>query len=398
MFLIVTVLLFGFSFASNPMLRRRPRIALLIETSNVYGRELLRGIHSWAGANDANWSFRLVEQGRGAVAPDWLDGWQGDGIIARVENERIGAALQSLGVPVVDVSAGLEQPLFPRVVTNSEEVIRLAVSHFQELGIKDFAFCGDRSFYWSRIREQHFSRILETEGVRPILRSSRASKPDVEIGRLAKWLKGLPQRTGVLACYDIRGQEVLEAAREAGLRAPDDLAVLGIHDDEILCELCDPPLSSVRPNARLAGYEAAAVLEQLMRGEKPEWVKRVSPLGISKRQSTDLVAIEDPKISAAVRYIQENACSGISVQDVLAKVPMARTQLERQFRKFLGRTPREQIERVRMERVKELLVRSSLPISAVAESAGYDYPEYLTVAFKRFCGESPRDFRARKRR
>ncbi|MDQ8180625.1 DNA-binding transcriptional regulator [Pelagicoccus sp. SDUM812005] len=380
------------------MPQKRSRIALLIETSNVYGRELLRGIHSWAGANDANWSFRLVEQGRGAVAPDWLEGWEGDGIIARVENERIGSALQSLGVPVVDVSAGLEQPLFPRVVTNSEEVIRLAIEHFKELGIVDFAFCGDRSFHWSRVREQHFSSILESEGKRPLVRSSRASKPDTEIGRLAKWLKTLPPRTGVLACYDIRGQEVLEAAREAGLRAPDDLAVLGIHNDEILCELCDPPLSSVIPNARLAGYEAAAVLRKVMTGERVEMVKRISPVGIAKRQSTDLVAIDDPKISAAVTFIQKHACQGISVQDVLAKVPMARTQLERQFRKFLGRTPREQIERVRMERVKELLVRSSLPISAIAESAGYEYPEYLTVAFKRIFGESPRDYRSREQR
>ncbi|MDQ8197974.1 DNA-binding transcriptional regulator [Pelagicoccus enzymogenes] len=380
------------------MPQTRSRIALLIETSNVYGRELLRGIHSWAGDNDAHWSFRLVEQGRGAVVPDWLDGWEGDGIIARVENERIGSALQRLGIPVVDVSAGLEQPLFPRVVTDSEKVIRLAIEHFQELGIKDFAFCGDRSFFWSRVREKHFVSILEEAGKRPWIRSSRASKPDTEIGRLARWLKTLPARTGVLACYDIRGQEVLEAAREAGLRAPDDLAVLGIHNDEILCELCDPPLSSVTPNARLAGYEAAEVLHRLMKGGEVDLVKRISPVGIAKRQSTDLVAIDDPKISAAVTYIQNNACKGISVQDVLAKVPMARTQLERQFRKLLGRTPREQIERVRMERVKELLVRSSLPISAIAESAGYEYPEYLTVAFKRIFGESPRDFRAREQR
>lgn len=380
------------------MPQSRSRIALLIETSNVYGRELLRGIHSWAGSNDANWSFRLVEQGRGAVVPDWLNGWEGEGIIARVENERIGVALKSLGIPVVDVSAGLEQPLFPRVVTNSEEVVRLAVAHFQELGIKDYAFCGDRSFYWSRIREQHFVTILEAAGLRPYVRSTRASKPDTEIARLSKWLKTLPPRTGVLACYDIRGQEILEAAREAGLRAPDDLAVLGIHNDEILCELCDPPLSSVTPNARLAGYEAAAVLGQLMGGGEVELVKRISPVGIVKRQSTDLVAIDDPKISAAVTFIQNNACLGISVQDVLAKVPMARTQLERQFRKLLGRTPREQIERVRMEKVKDLLIRSSLPISAIAESAGYEYPEYLTVAFKRIFNESPRDFRAREQR
>ncbi len=376
----------------------RPRIALLIETSNVYGRELLRGIHSWASENDANWSFRLVEQGRGAAEPEWLRDWRGDGIIARVEDERIGRALSELRIPVVDVSAGLEQPLFPRVVTNSQRVVEMAIEHFNELGIKNFAFCGDRKFFWSRVRESLFRSLLEEREAPCFVRSSRIGRPDTEIGRLARWLKGLPAGTGVLACYDIRGQEVLEACREAGLRAPDDVAVLGIHNDEILCEFCDPPLSSVIPNARLSGYEAASVLSRLMSGDKVEQLKRIDPVGIAKRQSTDLVAIDDPKISSALAFILENACKGISVQDVLAKVPMARTQLERQFRKILGRTPREQIECVRMERVTDLLARSSLPISAVAESAGYEYPEYLTVAFKRRFGESPREYRARSKR
>ncbi len=374
------------------------RIALLIETSNVYGRELLRGIHAWS-REFADWSFRLVEQGRGAVVPGWLSGWEGDGVIARVENERIGQALLELGLPVVDVSAALERAIFPQVLTDSAKAVALAIGHFEELGFREFAFCGDRSFHWSRERERHFAALVAEKGVACHVRPLRIARPEAEIERLAAWLQALPKPVGVLACYDIRGQEVLEACRLAGLRVPEEVAVLGVHNDEILCELCDPPLSSVIPNARSAGYEAAALLSRMLRGEpSPVEARYIAPVGVAKRQSTDVVAIADRKIAAAVSFIQERACLGISVQDVLKAVPMARTQLERQFRRLVGRSPREQIERVRLAKVKEMLWRTNLPVAAIAESAGFEYPEYLTVAFKRVYGVTPRAYRAQARR
>lgn len=335
------------------------------------------------------------------MTPDWLKNWDGDGIIARVENAEILTLLESLGIPVVDVSAGLEHPNFPQVVTDSREVVELAVDHFESLGFRHFAFCGDDAFHWSRLRQKHFLDTLAAKGVECFARSDRVNRPETEIRNLGKWLTELPKPVGVLACYDVRGQQVMEACRESGLKVPDEVAVMGVHNDEILCELCDPPMSSVIPDAKRAGYEAAAFLKELMdtgrliQGEYA--TKPVRPLGIATRQSTDIVAVSDPKIARALAFIKVNACRGIGVSEVLDEVPMARTQLERNFRKLIGRSPREEIERVRMLRVQELLLHSSLPISAIAEDAGYEYPEYLTVAFKRRFKTTPRAFRTERK-
>ncbi len=381
--------------------RSARRVALLIETSNVYGRGLLRGIRAWSRENES-WSFRLIEQGRGADVPRWLANWDGDGVIARIENPRILRFLETLGIPVVDVSAGLENPDFPQVVTDSREVVRLGLEHFESLGLRHFAYCGDDRFHWSRAREAFFREALAGRGLECPSRSGRESRPETEIKKLGKWLAGLPKPLGVLACYDVRGQEVMEACRESGLRVPDEVAVLGVHNDEILCELCDPPMSSVIPDAERAGHEAASILEGLMEGGKrarpPLAPRLIAPLGLATRQSTDTVAVPDPKIARALAFIKARACDGIGVADILKKTPMARTQLERSFRKLIGRSPREEIERVRMLRVQELLLHTSLPISAIAEEAGYEYPEYLTVAFKRRHGMTPRVYRAERGR
>jgi len=384
----------GLSSQSNEDKRRR--VALLIESSNVYGRELLRGIRSWSRENDS-WSFRLVEQGRGAMKPEWLASWEGDGIIARVESEVIQRFLESMRLPIVDVSAALENSGFPQVVTDSAGVVKLAIDYLENLGFRNFAYCGDSAFRWSRLREQEFAYRVKKKGLEPFIRNQRVSRPETEIGRLGNWLEALPKPVAVLACYDVRGQEVMEACGEKRLKVPEQVAVLGVHDDEILCELCDPPMSSVIPDPKRAGYEAAALLKKLMDGESLRNSERkpllIPPIGISARQSTDVVAIPDEKIARALRYIKGRACQGINVADVLRECPMARTQLERRFRQVIGRSPREEIERVRMGKVQELLSRTTLPISAVAEEAGFEYPEYLSVAFKRCFGVTPKAYR-----
>jgi len=384
----------GLSSQSNEDKRRR--VALLIESSNVYGRELLRGIRSWSRENDS-WSFRLVEQGRGAMKPEWLASWEGDGIIARVESEVIQRFLESMRLPIVDVSAALENSGFPQVVTDSAGVVKLAIDYLENLGFRNFAYCGDSAFRWSRLREQEFAYRVKKKGLEPFIRNQRVSRPETEIGRLGNWLEALPKPVAVLACYDVRGQEVMEACGEKRLKVPEEVAVLGVHDDEILCELCDPPMSSVIPDPKRAGYEAAALLKKLMDGETLRNSERkpllIPPIGISARQSTDVVAIPDEKIARALRYIKGRACQGINVADVLRECPMARTQLERRFRQVIGRSPREEIERVRMGKVQELLSRTTLPISTVAEEAGFEYPEYLSVAFKRCFGVTPKAYR-----
>ncbi len=256
----------------------RPRIALLIETSNHYGRELLRGIKAWEHEHGP-WALRLVEQGRGATVPSWLRGWRGHGVIARVEHTGIVRSLRATGLPVVDVSAAVAKPVFPQVITDSHGVIDLAWAHLRERGLAHIAYVGAAGFRWAELRGTFLQARAAKEGRSVHLFPIEERTPEADLRALAKWLRDLPKPVGVLACYDIRGQEVLQAAQEAGLRVPEDVAVLGVHNDTLLCELCDPPLSSVIPDAFRAGREAAAVLSILLSGIErvPAVVTEIAP-------------------------------------------------------------------------------------------------------------------------
>lgn len=375
----------------------RRKVALLIETSNSYGRELLQGIRAWTREHES-WAMRFVEQGRGAAVPDWLRAWPGHGVIARIENPEIAQALRATRLPVIDVSAALPRPMFPQVVTDSAAATKLAFDHLHGRGLRHFGYYGDPRFRWAAQRGEFFARWAREAGAECREFTDFRSRPDAELAALARWLTRLPRPTGVLACYDLRGQQVLEACRETDLRVPDDIAVIGIHNDELLCELCDPPLSSVAPDARRAGYEAAELLARWMAGGKvPREVHHVEPLRVVTRQSTDVVAVEDAQVATAIRFIREHALENIGVVDVLRAAPMARTALERRFRQLLGRTPREEIESARLEQVKTLLGTTDLPIARIAERTGFPHPEYLTVVFRRATGLTPRQFRERHR-
>lgn len=384
------------------MPRDRRNVALVIETSNAYARDVLHGLRGWAREHDA-WAIRLTEQGRGADVPDWLKDWRGDGIIARVENESIAAALKATRLPVVDVSAALPRPKFPRVITDSRAVTQLAADHLVDRGFKHFGYCGEPRFVWAARRARFFSEQLRRANFTcsiftPAAQSVGSGTMEKEVIAIAQWLKGLPKPAGILACYDIVGQQVLEACQFAGLAVPDKVAVIGVHNDELLCDLCDPPLTSVIPNARRAGYVAAGMLADMMKGRRvPVQDHTVAPIGVAARQSTDVVAVRDEKVSAAVRFIREHANSNIVVGDVLRALPMSRTLLERKFKECLGCTPHEHIQNTRMERVKTLLATTTLPIATVAERMGFEHVEYLSVAFRRATGFAPRDYRARHR-
>ena len=212
--------------------------------------------------------------------------------------------------------------------------------------------------------------------------------------QLCDWLRSLPRPIGIMACNDMRGQHVLDACRRINAAVPEEVAVIGVDNDELVCDLCDPPLSSVMPNPQRIGFEAAALLDRLMEGEKPQQMsKLVEPLGIVTRQSTDVLAIEDPLVASAVKYIRQRACDGISVVDVLHHVPVSRSILERRFRKFIGRSPQSEIRNVQLKRVKQLLRETDLPLERIAALSGYDHPEYMSVVFKRELGQTPGQYR-----
>jgi len=192
-----------------------------------------------------------------------------------------------------------------------------------------------------------------------------------------------------LAGNDLRAREVLDACRLAALHVPEEIAVLGVNDDELICEMANPPLSSVIHNARRIGYEAASMLDRMMQGKKVMADLVVDPLGVKSRQSTDLLAIEDPEVAKAVRFIRENACQGIRVEDVLQQVALSRRALEKRFRAAVGRPPHMEIRRVQLERVKELLVGSAFKLEKIAEMTGFSSAQYLAGLFHRVVKVTP---------
>ena len=350
------------------------------------------------------WSIYLGEHRRGEQAPPWLSRWRGDGVIARIETKEIARALARLKLPTVDVSAARYVQSVPYAETDDTAIARVAIEHLAQRGFRELAFCGDARFRWSNNREQAFRQITANQklGCHILPKGRhRESEPswEQERKRLAAWLKSLPQPVGIMAAYDIRGRQVLDVCRELGIQVPDKMAVIGVDNDELLCDFASPPLTSVRPNAVRTGYESAALLARMMRGEriKAEAIL-IEPLEVVTRGSTDTLAIDDADISTAVRFIREHALEGVSVRDVLKHVPLSRRVLEARFKQVIGRTPHDEIERVKIEQVKRLLIDTDLILGAIAHRCGYKHVEYMCVAFKRAVGTPPGKFRWKQRR
>lgn len=377
-------------------MRKRRKVALLIETSNAYGRGVLHGVVRYIREHEP-WSFYIPEHGRGDIPPPWLANWQGDGIIARIENQRIAKSVAKSGLPAVDVSAARLLKHLPWVETDDRAIARLAAEHLVDRGFKHFAYCGDSRFNWSKWRERSFQEFLQDARRDCHLYRAKVS-PDApleqQVADIAKWVCKLPKPIAIMACYDIRGQQVLEACRNQGLDVPDEVAVIGVDNDTLLCDLSSPPLSSVIPNTERTGYEAAKLLHQMMQGHKPAAAAHlISPLGVAARQSTEVLAIEDRHIASALRYIREHAHEQIHINSVMSGLPLSRRAFESRFKKMLGHTPHEEIARVRINRVKELLTETDLSLADIAERTGFRHVEYLSATFKKKAGMPPSWYR-----
>jgi LacI family transcriptional regulator len=374
----------------------RPVVALLVETSNAFSRELLYGVRDWMQAH-GSWAIHLSEQGRGSQPPNWLANWRGDGIIARIENETIASAVRACGLPTVNVSASGLAPEFPSVTSDSAAITQQAATHLLERGLRHFGYCGDARFTWSQSHGENLVTALRERGhTCHIFPSTSGDAADwrKEQAKLARWLKSLPKPVGVMTCFDIRGQEVLDVCRAIGLRVPEDVAVIGQHNDELLCELCDPPLTSVIPNARRVGCEAADLLDRLMRGRAVTRKRiEIPPIGIATRQSTDLVAVDDERLAQAMRFIREHAHEVISVEDIARAAGISRSLLERKFREAFGRSPWDHVTQLRLRKAEQLLTQTGLSIAEIAERSGFGTPEYFSAAFRKLTGSSPRSAR-----
>lgn len=350
-----------------------------------------------------DWSVFLTQQDLAQEPPSWLPNWSGDGIISRTTTPELLQAVQATGVPFIELTDRHQTHGLNYVWSDDAAIGYLAAEHFLERGFREFGFCGFTNEAWSERRQQAFiQRVAEAK-----CRCHQYQSPwygndalpwEEDQRQLRDWLRALPRACGIMACSDLRGQQVVDACLQEGLAVPEQVAVIGVDNDTLLCRICDPPMSSVIPNAEGVGFRAAELLTQLMNGESPQQHQYlIEPLGVAARQSTDMIAIDDPDISAALRYIRENACRGISVADVTANVAISRSSLERKVRRYLDRTPQQEIRQVQTKRVCELLTTTELSAERIATLCGFENPEYMYVVFRRVVGMTPGDFRNQSR-
>lgn len=386
------------------------RVVLLVDTSRAHGRGIVRGVARYS-REQGNWAVTFKPHGLGDPPPPWLREACADGILARVGNPKMASAIERIGVPAVDLRGVIGGAGLPTIRVDNREVARLAVEHLLERGFTRFGFCGlprgvhphmDELCDWfvSCVARAGFScdvfkaRRGPRRGEAWECQQNRIGQWKDQQRRLSQWIEALPKPVAVMACHDDRALQILDACRRAGSLVPEQIAVISADNDEYLCELASPPLTSIDENPQRIGYEAAALLDQMISGLPPRTNSLlVPPRGVVIRQSTDLLAIDDLHVAVALRFIREHACHGIRPKDVVRQVPLSRVALAARFKAALGRTIGQEIQRVQVRRVEELLAGTDLPIKRIAHQAGFQYIEHMTRLFHRLTGQTPAEYR-----
>jgi LacI family transcriptional regulator len=382
------------------------QVAVIIDGSKPYDRKVIGGIGAYA-QHHGRWSLYVEESPVQKLSVLRTHRW--NGVIANFDEQRIAAIVSGMHIPVVGVGGkyGWYQcdSGTPYVTPDEEAVARLAFDHFLERGFMQFAFCGfarTRVNGWSAERARSFKDFAKLSACRCWVYNGRHATMrnwGQLQDELAVWLAGLPKPVGLMACNDARARHVLEACRRIGVRVPEDIAVLGVDDDAVLCQLTDPPLTSIDQGAHRVGETAASVLDQLMAGRRPRqrWFV-VKPAGLVTRRSSDAIAVQDPDVAAALRFIHDHACEGIHFEDVSACVAVARVTLERRFQTLLGRTVHDEIQRIRMERARHLVADTNIPLKQIAFMIGIKQRTYFSVVFRHLFGCTPAEYRRRRSR
>lgn len=382
-------------------MNRKPRIALLLDTAHSHGRQLLRGIAQYSRLHGPRVFYRnpTAHQNpsdlKRALAE--LMKWKPDGIIMR--DSKSNQAVLSLGVPTIStVHTHPSIPDIPNIVINDSQTGIVAAEYMLDNGFDNFAFCGFDHMPWSQMRLQGFSERLAKESRQAICFQQHPEKSEQiwakEQLRIARWLKTLPKPIGIFACNDLRSQNITDAAKIVDIAVPEQVAVLGVDNDEFICNLTDPPLSSISLNTERAGYEAAGLLDKMIKKKKRYNQKiYINPICVMDRQSTNLLAVDDEAIAKAVRFIRENAIKAIQVSDVAEATTVSCRELQRRFKKKLGKTIDAQIRQVRIKHIIHMLTTTDMTISEIAAALDFSDTAHIARYFRKKCNMSLREYR-----
>lgn len=385
-----------------------PKRIILMMQPNSYGNGAARGVIAHRAA-EQDWEYYLdigpssdsLERVRAALAT-----WNPHGMILHYNDEEIGfvSLVEKAGIPIVNISGHWAFNTPPKVHPDDRAVGQLAAEHLLECGLRNFCYIGHAECEYSRQRHAGFSEAIAAKGhschiyTMPALSGGRAVNPAGHwqhqrfcVGEVAK---SLPKPCGVLCANDVWAREVIWSCKRGGVVVPDEVAVVGVNNDELGCLTCAPPLSSVDVWPQEVGRQAAILLAKMMDGEPaPSAPILIQPKGVVARQSSDMTAVDDQQIANAIQFIRDNAAKPMRVGDVLSNVPVSRRALERGFARLLGRTPADEITRVHVEQAKRLLSETDLAMPGVAARSGFSSQALLSVVFKRQTGMRPTDYR-----
>jgi LacI family transcriptional regulator len=377
-------------------------IILLIETTHSYGRGLLQGIAKYARHHGPFTFYREAPfYGRTSHLKLYsrLKKLNADGIIIR-EPKNL-KEIQDLNIPAIISPTRLDSNI-PAIITDAETIGLYAAEHFLKRGFKYFAFCGFSDMPWSVNRNAGYTRFLQKSGF--YVDTFNCTVSDISTlslktrNRLIVWLNSLTKPVGIMTCNDDMGRVVLETCKIGALSVPRQIAVVGVDNDDLVCDFTDPPLSSVALNSQKAGYDAARLLDKLMQGEKMNGqIIWHLPSNIVTRQSSDILAIDDMDVSEAICFIRQHYKKPITETEVAQAVALSRRHLYKKFMETLGHSVHKEIKNVRIEHICKLLVETDLSISQITQSMEFASMEHFSRYFYKEKGMSPQEFRKRVR-
>jgi LacI family transcriptional regulator len=384
-------------------MKRVRHVALIYDARQLYDVKVMAGVAAYV-RKLTNWSVYIEENSLGDQRLPDLRTWHGDGIIADFDDPRVAAQVTASRIPAVGFGGGFgwydPASRIPYFGPNDRSIARLAAEHLLDRGFHHFAFCGYPGSIvngWSQERGREFAARVGESGFtcNTYLGRHRTTRDwDGFCASLARWLASLPKPVGLMAADDKRARQVLEVCRLAGIQVPDEVAVIGVDNDEMLCQLSHPPLSSVESGARRVGHEAAALLDRLMSGKRPPRRKFiVDPEGVVTRQSTDVLAVDDGEVARAVALIRSNATGGITTQEVCDALKLSRSMLEARFKRAMGRTLFAEIRRVQLHRAESLVRESDLTLKQIAAQSGFGSVQHMTTLFAARFGSPPAAYR-----
>jgi len=381
------------------------KVILLLDFAEEYSKNLLKGIKAYA-KESGKWLFCSMPLfhretiGMSGIL-QWAKEWGANGIIGQLYNDPEIEQLLAAKIPVIAQDFKERFVNIPNITGGYHEAGEMAAEYFIKKGFTHFAFYGFKDIVWSRERAEGFEKRLARsnfkvhyfEHAMPTADELWYYKPS----SLSRWLKSLPKPIALMACDDNQGQHITEACRLSQIRIPEDIAVLGVDNDEMICELSDPPLSSIVLNAEMGGYQAAKVMERLIKnGEFTCEDIYVGPLQIVTRRSTDIYATNDQHIATSLKYIHHNIEKNLHVNDVLKQIPLSRRVLEKRFLECTGLPIYKYISTLRMEKFAEKVLQTDNAIYEIALDLGFEDSKNIARQFKQTYGCSPQEFRKRQ--